>query len=74
MMELRPGAPDGVRVGLLFVVEPQDTAVLVAWVEDPGRSTDQYQAVILLARARLAMAQSGRPSADAASPGHLHYL
>ena len=41
IMEMRPGAPDGNRVGLLFVVEPQDTAVLVAWVEDPGRSPDQ---------------------------------
>lgn len=67
-MELRSGAPDAVRVGLLFVVEPQDTAVLVAWVKDPGRSPDQYQEVIQLARARLAMAQSDRPSADAASP------
>jgi phage shock protein A len=29
MMELRPGAPDYPRAGLLFVVEPSDTAVLV---------------------------------------------
>lgn len=41
MMEMRPGAPDGNRVGLLFVVKPQDTAVLVARVEDPGRSPEQ---------------------------------
>src|ERR1700729_544948 len=35
LMELRPGAPDDVRAGLLFAVEPPDTAVLVAWVDDP---------------------------------------
>jgi hypothetical protein len=27
MMELRPGAPDSGQVGLLFVVEPEDTVV-----------------------------------------------
>jgi DNA-binding XRE family transcriptional regulator len=68
MMELRPGAPDSARVRLLFVVEPQDTAVLVARVEDPGRSTDQYQEVMPVALARLAMAQSGGPPDAAASP------
>jgi DNA-binding XRE family transcriptional regulator len=68
MMELRPGAPGNVRVGLLFVVEPQDTAVVVALVEDPGRSPDEYQEVMRIATARLAVAQSGRPPAAAASP------
>jgi hypothetical protein len=68
MMELRPGAPDSPRVGLLFVVEPQDTAVLVARVEDPGRSPDQYREVLPVAIAHLAMARSGGPSAAAASP------
>jgi hypothetical protein len=68
MMELRPGAPDSARVRLLFVVEPQDTAVLVARVEDPGRSPDQYQEVMPVALARLAMAQSGGPPDAAASP------
>jgi phage shock protein A/DNA-binding XRE family transcriptional regulator len=58
LMELRPGAPDRTRVGLLFVVEPQDTAVLVARVEDPGGPPDEYQEVIRLAASRLAMAQS----------------
>jgi DNA-binding XRE family transcriptional regulator len=67
MMELRPGAPDSARVGLLFVVEPQDTAVLVAWVEDPGGSPDEYQDVIRLATSRLAMAQSAATPAAAAS-------
>jgi phage shock protein A/DNA-binding XRE family transcriptional regulator len=67
MMELRPDAPGDVRVSLLFVVEPQDTAVLVALVQDPGGSPDEYQQVIPIATARLAMAQSG-PPATAASP------
>jgi phage shock protein A/DNA-binding XRE family transcriptional regulator len=66
MMELRPGAPGSVRVGLLFVVEAQDTAVLVAWVEDPGGSPGQYQEVISLAVDRLAMTQSGDPPAAGA--------
>ena len=67
MMELRPDAPGDVRVSLLFVVEPQDTAVLVALVQDPGGSPDEYQRVIPIATARLAMAQSG-PPATTASP------
>ena len=67
MMELRPDAPGDVRVSLLFVVEPQDTAVLVALVQDPGGSPDEYQQVIPIATARLAMAQSG-PPATTASP------
>jgi DNA-binding XRE family transcriptional regulator len=67
MMELRPDAPGDVRVSLLVVVEPQDTAVLVALVQDPGGSPDEYQQVIPIATARLAMAQSG-PPATAASP------
>jgi phage shock protein A len=69
MMELRPGAPDGAQVGLLFVVEPRDTAVLVAWVEDPGRSPDQYQQVMRRAAGRLGLTESGDPPAAAASPG-----
>ena len=51
LMELRPGAPDDVRVGLLFAVEPPDTAVLVAWVDDPGGPPDRYRDVIELAAA-----------------------
>jgi hypothetical protein len=63
MMELRPGAPDNVRVGLLFVLEPQDTVVLVAWVEDPGGSPADYQDVMRIAMARLAIAHPARPNA-----------
>jgi phage shock protein A/DNA-binding XRE family transcriptional regulator len=67
MTELRPGAPDLMQVGLLFVVEPRDTAILLARVEDPGNSPDAYQQVMPVATARLAAAQSG-PLATAASP------
>jgi phage shock protein A/DNA-binding XRE family transcriptional regulator len=70
LMELRPGAPDRLRAGLLFAVEPQDTAVVLAWVEDPGRSLDDYQEVIRLAASRLAMAQAaGAPEAMAQAAG-----
>ncbi len=64
LLELRPGAPDRVPVGLLFVVEP-DTVVLVAWVEEPGGSPARYREVIGLAAARLAQV----PPAVAATPG-----
>lgn len=53
LMELRPGAPDDARAGLLFVVEPTDTAVLVAWVNDPGGPPGRYRDVIELAASRL---------------------
>jgi hypothetical protein len=68
LMELRPGAPDNLRTGLLFAVEPEDTAVVLAWVDDPGRSSDEYQEVIRLAASRLAMVQSGAAPPAAAPP------
>jgi len=69
LMELRPGAPGPVRAGLLFVVEPQDTAVLLAYAEDPGGPADGYQELIRVAAARLAEAQSHPPAAAAAPAG-----
>ena len=69
LMELSPGAPDRPRAVLLFAVEPQDTAVLLAWVEDPGRSPDAYEEVIRLATSRLAMAQGAAAPDGAAPPG-----
>ena len=68
LMELRPGAPGSLPAGLLFVVEPPGTAVLVAWVEEPGGLPDRYQDVLGLAAARLAQARSGSPPAAAAAP------
>ncbi len=53
LMELRPGAPGDVRASLLFAVEPPDTAVLVAWVDDPGGPPDRYRDAIELAAGRL---------------------
>ena len=73
MMELRPGAPDDVRAGLLFVVQPPDTAVLVGQVEDPGGSPEDYREVLGLAASRLAVAQSpGRQGTRL--PGRLRLL
>jgi len=68
MMELRPGAPDYPRAGVLFVVEPSGTAVLVGWVEDPGGSRRDYREAIETATARLTTAQPDDPAATSASP------
>ena len=67
MMELRPGAPGELGAGLLFVVEPQDTAVVLACVEDPGGSARRYRAAIQLAADRLPVATDGAdgPADDA---------
>jgi DNA-binding XRE family transcriptional regulator len=62
LMELRPGAPDDVRVGLVFAVEPSDTAVLVAWLDDPGGPPDSYRDVIELAAGRLPPASTSPPA------------
>jgi phage shock protein A/DNA-binding XRE family transcriptional regulator len=64
MMELRPGAPDDMRAGLLFVVAPQGTATVVAYVTDPGGSHDNYQDAIRIAAERLPAADG--PDAAAA--------
>ena len=67
LMELRPGAPGDVRVGLLFVVEPPDTAVLLGWVEDPGGPPEDYRDVLRIVTGRLATAQPAGPPSDEAS-------
>ena len=66
MLELRPGAPDDTRFGLLFVVEPRDTALVVACIEDPGNSLGDYRAAIQVAVARLPAATDS--AAAAAGP------
>jgi phage shock protein A/DNA-binding XRE family transcriptional regulator len=68
LMELRPGAPDYPRAGVLFVVEPSGTAVLVGWIEDPGGSLRDYREAIEIAAARLATAQPDDPAGTSASP------
>ena len=62
LMELRPGAPGDVRAGLLFAVEPPDTAVLVAWVDDPGGPPDPYRGVIEIVAGRLPPAGTSPPA------------
>jgi DNA-binding XRE family transcriptional regulator len=62
LMELRPGAPDHVRAGLVFAVEPPDTAVLVAWADDPGGPLDSYRDVIEVAAGRLPPAGTSSPA------------
>ncbi|MDX6333578.1 MAG: phage shock protein [Streptosporangiaceae bacterium] len=68
MMELRAGAPGYSRAGLLFVVEPPDTAVLVSWVEDPGGSRRAYREAVEAATARLTVARPDAPEATTAPP------
>jgi hypothetical protein len=67
LMELRPGAPGNVRAGLLFVVQPADTAVLLTCLRQPCGSPAEYQEAIRTAAARLPGVQSGRPPACPAS-------
>jgi len=66
MMELRPGAPGSVRAAVLFVLQPKDTALLLAHVEHPGGPRSGYEEVIRTAADRLAAAQP-RPDTAAAS-------
>src|SRR5712691_11121699 len=71
-MVLLPGAPDYRRAGLLFVVAPQDTAVLLAYVTDPGQSVEDYQAAARAAADRLpaspAVAEHPRGGSPAGGP------
>jgi DNA-binding XRE family transcriptional regulator len=60
LMDLRVGDPDDDRAALLFVVEPQDTAVLVGYVLDPDPSPAGYEAVLTVVTARLAQLRSDR--------------
>jgi hypothetical protein len=71
VMELRVGAPDEAEVGLLFVMEPEDTAVLVAMVEDPGGPPWTYRRLMPAVVARLAEARSA-PSSSEGSPARFH--
>ena len=73
MMELRPGAPDDIRFGLLFVVEPGDTALVVAYAEDPGSSEDGYRAAIRIAVERLPAATDGRAADEPAAGAFTSY-
>jgi phage shock protein A len=72
MMLLLPGAPDDARAGLLFVVQPQGTAVLLAHVTGAGRSPEDYQAAIRAAVTRLPTVPARpatQPPPGEASPG-----
>lgn len=64
MMELRPGAPGELGAGLLFVVQPQSTAIVLAYVEAPIGSARRYRAAIQLAADRLPAATDGADGAD----------
>jgi phage shock protein A len=61
MLVLRADAPDDERAGLLFLVDPQDTAVLLAYVVSPGGSHDEYRAVLPTATARVEALRAVQP-------------
>jgi phage shock protein A/DNA-binding XRE family transcriptional regulator len=67
VMELRPDAPDGAEIGLLFATGPADTVLLIARVEDPGGSPEEYKELMPVVESRLAAARSG-PSPAAGAP------
>jgi hypothetical protein len=67
MMELRPGAPDDVEVGLLFVAEPADTALVVAWFDHRGGTLAGYQDVIPEAAECLEAARLAAPAGGSAA-------
>jgi hypothetical protein len=59
-------------IDLRATVEPQDTAVLVACIENSGGSPDEYREVIRIAAARLPTAQSARPRSPLLQPPSSH--
>jgi hypothetical protein len=61
MLVLRSGAPYDEGVDLLFLVEPQDTAVLLAYVADPGGSREGFRAVLPTVTARLEALRAVQP-------------
>jgi phage shock protein A len=73
VMELRPGAPDGAGIGLLFTTEPADTVLLIARVEDPGGSPDEYRELMPVVEGRLATARSGPPPAAGSPAAFVSY-
>jgi len=67
LMELRPGAPDGIRI--LFAIEPPDTALLIAVLEGLEAVQDHYSQAILLAADMLRRVRAGQ-APEAAAHGY----
>jgi DNA-binding XRE family transcriptional regulator len=73
LMVLLPGAPDNVRVAVLFVEQPKGTATLLAHVEDADEAPDQYEAASNVASARLPGPESGPTADPTASAAFISY-
>ncbi len=68
LMELRPGAPAGSGIRVLFAVEPPGTALLIAVLDGRDAVRDHYREAVLLASGVLREARTG-PLDQAAEPG-----
>jgi hypothetical protein len=66
LMELRPGAPGGSGIRILFAVEPPGTALLIAVLEGDDAVRDHYRDAVLLASGVLQEARAYRAREEAA--------
>ena len=66
LMELRPGAPAGNGIRILFAVEPPGTALLIAVLEGDNAVRDHYRDAVLLASEVLQEARAYRAREEAA--------
>ena len=66
LMELRPGAPAGDGIRILFAVEPPGTALLIAVLEGADAVQDHYREAVLLASEVLQEARAYRAREEAA--------
>ena len=63
LMELRPGAPAGSDIRILFAVEPPGAALLIAVLEGSGAVQDHYRQAVSLASGVLREARAGQVAA-----------
>src|SRR5690349_3211896 len=66
LMELRPGAPDGSGILILFGVEPPGTALLIAALEGDETIRDHYDEAVRLASEALRETRAGQAPEAAA--------
>ena len=66
LLELRPGAPGGGEIRILFAVEPPGTALLIAVLEGAETARDQYREAAMLSADVLLEVRAGQaPEASA---------
>ena len=66
LLELRPGAPGGSEIRIIFAVEPPGAALLIAVLEGRDAARDQYREAVMLSADLLLEARAGQaPEASA---------